>query len=281
MKKIMFSLALAIGLMGAAQDAKSQLKLPSASTKQSLTQELGIGTIELNYQRPSARGREIFGQLVPFGEVWRTGANDATAITFSTDVQIEGKPLPAGTYGLFTIPGEKEWTIIFNKNSEQWGAYTYEQADDVLRVVVPTHTVNTPLETFTISFDDVLEQSLTVSLAWANQRAAFQVSTDQSKEILASIQEAMNGDKKPYFQAAVYFYKNDIQLDNAAKWITEADKGNEKAPHIKYWKSLILAKSGDKSGAIKAAEEGIAMAKSADNTEYIRLNTQALEDAKK
>lgn len=281
MKKIASTLILAAGLLWNVPQAKAQLKLPAASSGQEISQDLGIGTIQLKYQRPNMRQRVVFGELVPFGQVWRTGANDATTITFSTDVQIEGKNLAAGTYGLFTIPEQGQWTIIFSKNPEQWGAYNYDEADDVLRIQVQTSKLDQPVETFTISFNQVLEQSLVMALAWEQTQAEFNVSVDQKAEILASIDAAMQGDKKPYFPAAMYYFKNDLDLSKAVEWVKEADKGNTSAAHIKYWKSLILAKSGDRAGAVQAAEEGLSMAQAADNAEYIKLNTEALDAAKK
>lgn len=280
MKKIAFFLSMAAGLLWHIPEVKGQLKLPAASSGQQVTQELGIGTIQLKYQRPNMHDRAIFGDLVPFDEVWRTGANNATIMTFSTDVEIEGELLKAGTYGLFTIPTPEKWTMIFNKKSDQWGAYDYDQSDDVLRLDVPVTQLNEPVETFTISFDEVLEQSLQVTLSWEKTKAAFRITVDHRKEIQASIDEAMKGEQKPYFQAAVYYFKNDIDLDTAVAWVKEADRGNDKAPHIKYWKSQILAKAGDRTGAVQAAEEGMAMAEAANNSEYVKLNSEALQAAK-
>jgi len=227
------------------------------------------------------KGRTIFGDLVPYNQIWRTGANNATNITFQSDVKIEGQNLEAGTYALFTIPGKEEWTIIFNKNAKQWGAYTYDKADDVLRVKVKPRALTNPIETFTIAFEEVNDQNLKACLLWEKTKVSFLIEVDQKAEILASIDEAMQGEKKPYFQAAQYYYTHGLDIKKAAEWMVEADKGNTKAPHIKYWKSLILAKAGDKKGAIKAAEEGLKMAKSQNNGEYVKLNTQALEAAKK
>lgn len=281
MKKIAFSLILASSLLFTSLNAEAQLQLPPASSTQTVTQGLGISKVDLTYQRPSAKGRVVFGELVPYNAVWRTGANNATAITFGSEVSIEGQKLAAGTYGLFTIPGKTEWTIIFNKNAKQWGAYTYKQEDDVLRVKVKPSVLKDKVETFTISFDDVKDQSLKTTLAWENTKVAFNVVVDQKAEIMASIESAMQGEKKPYFQAAQYYYNNNLDIKKAAAWMIEADKGNDKAPHIKYWKSLILAKSGDKAAAAKAAQEGIDIAKASNNAEYIKLNTNALKAAQK
>ncbi|MCT1525902.1 DUF2911 domain-containing protein [Sphingobacterium hotanense] len=281
MKKIALTLLLASGLIFSAQQADAQIKLPPASSTQFILQDLGISQVSVVYQRPNMKGRTIFGDLVPYDQIWRTGANNATNITFQSDVKIEGQNLEAGTYALFTIPGKEEWTIIFNKNAKQWGAYTYDKADDVLRVKIKPRALTNPIETFTIAFEEVNDQNLKACLLWEKTKVSFLIEVDQKAEILASIDEAMQGEKKPYFQAAQYYYTHGLDIKKAAEWMVEADKGNTKAPHIKYWKSLILAKAGDKKGAIKAAEEGLKMAKSQNNGEYVKLNTQALEAAKK
>ncbi len=261
--------------------AQAQLRLPAASPTQTVTQDLGISKVTLVYQRPSINDRLIFGGLVPYNQVWRTGANNATALTFEDEFEVGGQKIPAGTYGLFTIPGEKQWTIILNKTANQWGAYQYKQEDDVVRFTVNPTRLDEKVESFTINFEDVTPSSLSVALAWENTKVKFPVKVDQRGRIMASIEEAMKGEKKPYFQAAQYYFTNDLDIQRAAQWIKEADKGNERAPHIKYWKSRVLLKAGDKAGAVQAAQEGIEMATNLNNSEYVTLNTQALEAANK
>ncbi|MFZ4862585.1 DUF2911 domain-containing protein [Sphingobacterium sp. Mn56C] len=280
MKKIILSLATASFLCMGIQYGKAQVKLPQASSTQTVIQGLGIKNIKLTYQRPNANGRKIFGDLVPFGEVWRTGANVVTNITFEEEVSIQGHLVPAGTYGLFTIPNSSEWTIILSKNATQWGAYQYKKEEDLLRFTVKPQQLNHKVETFTIGFDAVTTKSTQVSLAWEKTQVSFSITTDQSKEIMASIDEAMKGEKKPYFQAALYYYNNDLAISKAVEWVNKADEGNTTAPHIKYWKARILLKSGDKNAAKKAAQEGVDMATKANNPEYVKLNTQVLKEIK-
>lgn len=280
MKKTILSLIAASALFVSINSATAQLKLPPASSTQTVTQGLGTSKVSLTYQRPSANGRTIFGGLVPFDQVWRTGANNATAITFDSEVTVNGNKVSAGTYGLFTIPSKGEWTIILNKTAQQWGAYQYKEEDDILRFKVKPAKLKDKVETFTISFDNVTTKSLDVSLAWEKSKVSFPVQVDQSAEIMASIDEAMKGEKKPYFQAAQYYFNNDLDIQKAAEWVKEADKGNVSAPHLKYWKSRILLKAGDKAGAAQAAQEGIDIATKANNSEYVKLNTQALKAAK-
>lgn len=280
MKKLLSLFVAMAAILSGASVAQAQAKLPPASSTQQVTQGLGISKISLTYQRPNSNGRTIFGGLVPYDAVWRTGANNATAITFDSEVHIQGKAVPAGTYGLFTIPTKGDWTIILSKNAEQWGAYTYKQEDDVLRFTTTPNRLAKKVETFTIAFDNVTKNSLEIVMSWENVSVPFTVSVDQTEEIMASLENAMKGEKKPYFQAAQYYFQNNLDIKKSVEWIEEADKGNTKAPHIKYWKAQILTKAGDKAGAAKAAQEGIEIAKQANNAEYIKLNTEALKAAK-
>lgn len=280
MKKTILSIATVAMLFLGTELSQAQVKLPPASSTTTIIQGLGIKNIILSYQRPNIKGRQIFGGLVPYNEIWRTGANNIPTITLDEDVKIEGNVVPAGTYGIFTIPTPTEWTIILSKEPKQWGAYQYKQEDDFLRFKVKPQQTANKVETFTISFDDVTTNSAYVSLAWENTKVGFSITTDQSKEIMDSIEEAMQGDKKPYFQAAQYYFTNNLDIKKAAEWVKLADEGNTGAPHIKYWKSRILAKAGDKAGAKKAAQEGIEMAKKANNGEYIKLNNEALNAIK-
>lgn len=281
MKNLFSKLLLTCVLVGTFEFAQAQVKLPAASTSQEITQDLGIKKINLKYQRPSKKGRVIFGGLVPYNEVWRTGANNATALTFEDAVYINNQKIEAGTYALFTIPTPNDWTIILNKTAEQWGAYSYKAEDDVLRFTVPSSKTNSSMETFTINFENVQDNSLEVVIYWDNVRVAFPIKVDQTAEIMNSLEEAMKGERKPYFQAAQFYFNNNLDIQKAMEWIKEADQNNTRAPHIKYWKSKILLKGGDKAGAVAAAEEGVKMATELNNKEYITLNTQALNEAKK
>lgn len=280
MKKTVLSILAATALIFAVQTVDAQVKLPAASSTQTITQALGIKNVSLSYQRPSTNGRTIFGELVPFGQVWRTGANNVPVLTLEEEVTIEGQKVPAGIYGIFTIPTANEWTIILSKNSKQWGAYQYKQEEDFLRFKVKPQKIAEKVETFTINFEDVTTSGSNLSLAWENTKAEFSIKVDQSKEIIAALEEAMKGDKKPYFQAAQYYFNNSLDIKKATDWIIEADKGNEQAPHIKYWKAKILLKSGNKAGAEQAANEGVAMAEKANNGEYVKLNKQVLSEIK-
>ncbi|WP_398454515.1 DUF2911 domain-containing protein [Sphingobacterium thalpophilum] len=281
MKKSFFTIATAAVLLLTANAASAQLKLPAASSAQTVTQGLGIENVTLSYSRPSMNGRKIFGELVPYNEVWRTGANTNTTLTFEGDVSLNGHKLTAGTYALFTIPNKSEWTVIISKNTKQWGAYTYNQAEDALRFNVKPQTLNTAVETFTISFDNVTPTSAVLSLAWEKTAIKVDLKVEQQAKILASIDEAMKGEKKPYFAAAQYYFNNNLDLNKALVWFDEAAKAQPKAAHVLYWKAKAQLKAGDKKGAIETATKGVEVATESKNSEYIKLNTQVLNAAKK
>lgn len=281
MKRNVFYAALvAMLLLAMGPEVYAQAKFPPASSPQKVTQGLGINDVELVYNRPSMRGRQIFGSLVPYGEVWRTGANTVSAITFVEDVTIAGHQVPAGTYGILSIPTRQEWTIILSKNSQQWGAYSYNQDEDQLRFNVKPTTLASPVETFTIDFSDVTTNSLQVNISWETTQVSFDITVDQDAQIMASIDEAMKGDRKPYFPAAQYYFNNDKDISKAVEWVNEAEKANDKAPHIKYWKARIQLKAGDKAGAAATAARGVEIAEAAGNAEYVKLNGELLEQAR-
>src|SRR5690606_1830286 len=195
---------------------------------------------------------------------------------------IAGNELPAGTYGLLTIPENDAWTVIISKNAKQWGAYTYSPDEDLFRFKVRTTKTSAPVETFTMNFSDVTTTSANLNLSWENTHVQFAIEFDHDAEIMASIAEGMKSSgNKPYFQAAQYYFRNGKDINQAVEWINEASKANPNAVHIYYWKAQILLKAGDKAGAIATAEEGIKRAKAANNDEYIKLNTEVLEQAKR
>jgi hypothetical protein len=257
------------------------LQMPQASSGQTIIQDFGLGKITVTYSRPNIKGRKIFGSLEPYDKVWRTGANSATIIKFSDDVKIEGHDIPAGEYGLFTIPGKSEWTVILNKTSKQWGAYTYKESDDFLRFKVKPLSLKDKVETFTMQFANVFPTSAQLHLMWENTALAISITTSIDAKVMANIDEAMKGEKKPYFQAAQYYFENGKDLNVALKWMNEAEKADQKAPWIKLWKGRVQLKMGDKAGAQTTAQAGIAAATEMKNEEYIRLNTQLLAEAKK
>lgn len=280
MKKL-YTLLVAALATGLSLNAQAQgFKMPQASSAQTITQEFGLGKITVSYSRPNAKGRKIFGGLEPYGKVWRTGANSATVITFTDEVTLEGNKVPAGEYALFTIPDTKEWTIILNKTTKQWGAYEYKQADDFLRFKVKPVKTAQPVETFTIQFANVMPSTADLHLMWERTDLDLHLTADNDSRIMANIETAMNGEKKPYFAAAQYYYENGKDLNKALEWIKEAEKTNPKAPYFKLWKARILLKMGNRTAAAATAQEGINLAKEQKNDEYVKLNEAVLAQAK-
>lgn len=268
---------IALGFQGNAQG----LKMPQASSAQTITQEFGLGTVSVKYSRPNVRGRQVFVDLAPAGKVWRTGANSATLISFTDEVQLEGNAVPAGEYALFTIPGKSEWTIILNKKVQQWGAYEYNQSEDFLRFKVKPTTTAKKVESFTISFTNVTPTKAELHLSWDNIDVPVKMTTDVDSKVMANIEEAMKGEKKPYFQAAQYYFENGKDIKKALEWINAADVADQKAPWIKYWKARIQLKAGDKKGAATTAAEGVKIAQEINNEEYVRLNSSILTQAQR
>jgi len=282
MKLSIKSIVLFVALLGAADFAGAQeVKFPQASSGQTIIQDFGLGKITLSYSRPNVKGRKIFGGMEPMGTVWRNGANAATRIKFTDAVKIEGKDLPAGEYGLFSIPGKNEWTIIFNKIADQWGAYEYKESDDVLRVKVKTIALKDKVETLTMQFSAVSETSTTLNMMWENSAYGVNITTSIDEKVMANIAEAMKGEKKPYFAAAQYYLQHGKDLKQALAWMTEAEKSDPKAPWFKLWKGRIQLKMGDKTGATTTAQQGIDVATAQKVDEYVRLNSELLAEAKK
>ena len=254
-----------------------QIEFPPASPTGTLKQRVGLTDVEIVYSRPSVKNRVIFGGLVPYGQIWRTGANSATRITFSTPVKFQGSNLDAGTYELFTIPGTDEWTVILQKAGKQWGAYAYKVENDTLRVKAKPVALAAPFETFTIGIGDLRDESATLNLVWENTRVSVKLEFDVTSKLVQQIEAVMASDaaKKPYAQAAMFYRDHDLDLKKAAAWMDAAIAAQPDAYYLVYHKARILAKMGDKAGAIAAAQQSIAMA-AKDNgpakDEYTRLN---------
>lgn len=260
-------------------NADAQVLMPQSSSSQTLIQEFGLGKVTVKYSRPNIKGRSISVDLAPYNEVWRTGANDATVISFSDAVMLEGNAVSPGEYALFTIPGKDEWTIILNKETKQWGSYSYKQSEDVLRFKVKTTRLKENIETFTIAFNDVTTSTARLDLLWGKIRVSVNLTTDVDSKVMARIDEAMKSEKKPYYPAAVYYFENGKDLSKALEWINIAEASDQKAPWFKYQKARIQLKMGDKVGAAQTAKAGIEAAKAMNNVEYIRLNGKILNDA--
>jgi hypothetical protein len=279
MKKL---LCLTAMLVAVAALSYAQPRIPGASTTQTIIQDFGLGKITLTYSRPNVKGRKIFGGLQPYGEVWRTGANSATSIEFSENVIIEGNKVPAGKYGLFTIPGKDEWTIILNKTWKQWGAYSYKQSDDFLRFTVKPMMDDELFETFTMDFMKVTTKSAELDMLWEKTIVPIHLQTDDDAKIMVNIDTLMTTDKKAnyYMPAIQYYYENDKDMHKALDWALAGEVLDPKGPYFVVWEARVRLKMGDKAGAIKAAERGIQLSKDAKDDEYERLNQMVLDKAK-
>ena len=256
-----------------------QLRTPAPSPTQTVQQDFGISSMQLIYSRPGMRGRKIFGDLVPFGKVWRTGANSATRIKFNDDVSIGGQPLKAGEYALYTIPKEAEWEVIINKGSANWGT-DYKQEDDILRVKVKPVKLNDAVETFTMQFDNVKSTSADLKIMWEKTAVAVPITTDIDKKIMAQIDNLMNKDNRPYFNAAMYYLESGKDLNQAVTWFNKAIEQNPNAFWIYHQKANALAKLGKKDEARLAANKSIELARSQNNDDYVKLNEKLLDNLK-
>lgn len=258
-----------------------KIEFPAPSPACTIKQRVGLTDIEITYSRPGVKGREIFGAMVPYGRVWRTGANQATKMVFSTPVKINGIAIPAGTYALMTIPDKEAWTIIINKGSEQWGAYKYDEKADVARIKAAPIDIGHLVETFTIDFNNIRDDSATLYLVWEKTEVPLKLEVDVVDKVLAQIDEMMASDakQKPYYQAALFYYNHDRDLKKASPWIDEALAQRE-AHYMVYLKAQILAKLGDKAGAIAAAKRSIDLAEKANDPGFVKLNEVLIKNLK-
>ncbi|OON65665.1 hypothetical protein B0919_23600 [Hymenobacter sp. CRA2] len=261
-----------------------QLRLPAMSPTVHTREDFSTSYIEMVYARPSKRGRDVFGKLVPYGEVWRTGANSSTRIKFGEEVKFGGQVVPAGTYALFTIPDPKEWTIILNKDTSQWGAYDYRPELDQVRVTAKPRTSNTAMESFSMVLENLQPEAADLTIRWDKTRVSVPIVADPDARIMAQIQEAMKTDRKPYFAAAQYYYSTDKDINQAVAWLDEVIK-QQPSYYTYYWKGKMLQKANRKDEAAEAARQSLALVKNEQNErtkdEYTRLNEQLLKEVGK
>ena len=261
--------------------ADAQLKTPAPSPTQTIKQDFGLADVELSYSRPGVKGRKIFGDIVPFGTVWRTGANSATTITFGDEVTIGGTKVPAGKYGLLTIPDKKSWTIIISKQTDVTNPSAYKPDMDVVRVTSDVNTTKAKTETFTMQFANVKPTSCELYMMWDKSAVVLPIVTEIDGKIMASISEAMKGDKPPYFQAAMYYMDNGKDLKQALAWFNKAAEAQPDAYWVQHQWANCLAKLGQKSEARTVALKSKELATAAKNEDYVKLNDKLLKDLAK
>lgn len=280
MKKSFLLTLAAATLLSISSNAQG-LKLPAPSPEQTLTQAFGLGQITLDYSRPLARGRVIFGDLVPYGAIWRTGANGTTKITFSDDVTFQGRQLKAGTYGLYTIPGKTSWEVLLTNDLNLGGnVAAYNTNHEVLRVKVEPIFLREKVESFTIGMDKVDATSATLQLSWDHILVPISITTEVDSRINKDIEKAMSPkDTRPYFQAANYYYANNKDLQQALVWSEKAIEQNP-AFYVVHLKAKIQMKLKDYKGAIETAERSKSLAQEANSGDYVRLNKKLIAEAK-
>src|SRR5215831_15467427 len=250
----------------------TELNIPRVSQHGETSQTIGLSTVTVNYSRPLANNREIWGKIVPYGKVWRAGANENTVITFSDDATIEGKPLPAGTYGLHMIPDKEQWTIIFSKNSTSWGSFSYDEKEDVLRVTVKPST-GEAFDTLTYTFDDVKPDSALATLRWEKVAVPFRIGFDVKEVTLKSIRNQLRSVGGftwiGYDEAANWCLDGNYNLEEALKWEDTSIQGEDR---FENWetKSRILAAMGKKDESAKALATAMSKANAAQLYVYAR-----------
>lgn len=266
------TLFIAIGI------ANAQISVPAQSPAATLKQTIGLTDITIEYSRPSMRDRDLFENLTPIGKVWRTGANLSTKITFSNDIQLEGKRIPAGTYSLYSIPGEKEWVVIINKKVS-WGTQ-YDESEDLERITVPTTITNEKQEVFNFFINPVSDMAGVLGFAWGNAKVQVNVKSLDQEKVVASIEEIMSKPEEAepgdFWAAASYYNSLNKDLEKALQWVDVYISKSENA----YWayraKAQIQSKLGDNKAAIKSAEMAIKIATDRGNDDYVRYTTLEL-----
>lgn len=272
----LIAIVCAIHLTSSAQNVKTPAPSPTTQVKQ----DFGLSSIEINYSRPTKKGRKIFGDLVPFGKVWRTGANSATTLQFGDPVTIGGVLIPAGKYGLLSIPDAKNWTLIITKQTNVTSPAAYVQDQDIVRVSVPVTAIQPAVENFTIQVNNITPNACNILIQWDNTQVALPITTDIDSRIMADIEKGMQSEKKPYFAAAVYYMDNQKDLNKALEWFTIACNESPKAYWVWYQKALCLSKLGKKAEAIETAQKSILLAKDGKNDDYVVLNENLIKSLK-
>ena len=271
MKKILLALTVILSSFG----SQAQVLTPQPSPKCTINQMVGLTDVEIEYSRPGTKGRNIFGDLVPFGKVWRTGANANTTISFSEDVIIDGKTLKKGKYALFTLPKVESWEVIFYSKTDNWGnPEEWNEADVALRASVVPEMLNRNIESLTFDINNLDNNFATLNLSWEKTLVSLKFEVPTQKMAMASIDKVLAGPSAgDYFSAAQFYYQSNGDFTKALTYVNKALELKKENP---FWytklKSLIQAKLGDKKGAIETARMSLAAAKIAKNDDYIKMN---------
>jgi hypothetical protein len=257
--------------------------MPQASPSSKIIQKVGLTDVTVDFSRPSTKGRKIFGELVPFGQVWRTGANGATVLTFSTEVSISGTKVPAGSYALYSIPGKSTWTMILSKNTKLWGAIGYEAKDDVLRFNATPAKTSRMYDSFEIGFSNLTDTSADLSIKWEQTRVEFTIQTEVDPIVMADIKkqviDAQSTNPALLYQAANYYFTSNKDLNQAYTWIKQSTTSDPK-----YWTLHLQAKIemslGKKTEALESATKSKKLAEEGKNLDYVGLNDRLIKSIK-
>jgi tetratricopeptide (TPR) repeat protein len=273
-------------LSGSLQAEQNKIEFPAASQHAVVKQRVGLTDVEVDYSRPNKNNREIFGRLVPYGRLWRTGANAVTKIKFSHPVTLGGKEIPAGEYALFTIPTADEWTIILSKDAKMQSTAEYKQENDAARLTAKPESIPVTIETFTIELADVKGASATLNFLWDKTRVPVKLTTDDVEQVSKQLDAVVNArtplDPRTAYQAAAFYYDNNKDMNQAAKWIDQALEKNPEAYFMHYKKAQIQAKLGNKKEAIASAQKAIDILKKdkAPDESAIRNAQQIIDSSK-
>lgn len=257
--------------------ATAQVNMPAPSPTQTIVQDFGLGRIELTYSRPGMKGRQLFGEkseLAPIGRPWRTGANAATRIRFTDNVTIGGKMLDTGRYVIYTIPGRGQWDVIFSKGTAYPGAEGFKESDDVVRLRATAHTIKETIETFTMQFGNIRNESCDLVMVWGNTAVVVPITTNIKDRIRTRLEASLQGDKAPYSQAASYYYEYEKNYQKALENINKAIAQNPKAYFLYLTKARIQRDMGDKAGAKVSAEKTVELAREAKNEDYVTFGNE-------
>jgi hypothetical protein len=258
----------------------AQVNMPAPSPTQTIIQDFGLGKIELTYSRPGIKGRQLFAnnsELVPLGKPWRTGANAATTIHFTDTVTIGGKTLDSGRYVIYTIPNASQWDVVLSKGTAYPGSEGFKETDDVVHVKAPVGMLKEKIETFTMQFANLKNESCELHLMWGNTDVSVPITAHIKERIRAQLEGALQGDKKPYYQAANFYYEYDRNYAKALENINKAIAENPKAFFMFLQKARIQRDMGDKEGAKASAMKTIELAKEAKNADYENFGNQLLK----
>lgn len=277
MKKVLASITLFLVCL----PTFAQVKTPQASPKASVTQTVGLTEVVIDYSRPSAKGRTIFGDLVTFGKLWRTGANQNSMVTFSDDVVIDGKTLKKGKYAIFTTPKADSWEVFFYTDTQNWGnPENWDESKVALKTSVKPETLNRNVETFTIAINNLDNNFAHLEISWEKTIVAVKFEVPTNKTAMASIEKALNGpSKEDYYAAGTYFFQSNGDVKKALEYVNKAlDMSTEKPFWQLRQKSLIQAKLGDKKGAIETAKASLTAAEAAKNNDYVKMNKESIAE---